>query len=123
MRQLSLPGVHTKFVENHRAVISELAVGLRADYALTAEDVVGESIPDSAAEPGSMLGLTPSRTPAARFAAGHGFLHPPELVRFRLLDPDVPLLGQAPDLLLMSPRSMTDSATTPSGRLSGWNRS
>ncbi|UVJ40584.1 DUF3322 domain-containing protein [Arthrobacter sp. CJ23] len=29
VRQLSLPGVHTKFIENHRAVIGELALGLQ----------------------------------------------------------------------------------------------
>ncbi|WP_426989939.1 Wadjet anti-phage system protein JetD domain-containing protein [Pseudarthrobacter sp. Y6] len=98
VRQLSLPGVHTKFIENHRAVISELAMGLRADSARAEIESVDESLPDSPAEPGSLLGLAPARTPAARFAAGHGFLHPPELVRFRLLDPAVPLLGKARDL-------------------------
>ena len=30
VRQLSLPGVHTKFIENHRGVIGELAMALRA---------------------------------------------------------------------------------------------
>lgn len=98
VRQLSLPGVHTKFIENHRGVISELATELRADPVRTATESTDESVPDSLAEPGSWLGLTPPRTPAARFAAGHGFLHPPELVRFRLLDPDVALLGEARDL-------------------------
>ena len=38
------------------------------------------------------------RTPAARFARRHGFLHPPELVRFRILDPAIPLLGGARDI-------------------------
>ncbi len=37
VRQLSLPGVHTKFVENHRLVISELAEWLRADPAADLE--------------------------------------------------------------------------------------
>ncbi|MEO8282867.1 MAG: Wadjet anti-phage system protein JetD domain-containing protein [Pseudarthrobacter sp.] len=95
VRQLSLPGVHTKFIENHRAVISELAAELRSR---PEADEAAEPLAEFPAEPGSMLGLAPARTPAARFAAGHGFLHPPELVRFRLLDPDVPLLGQARDL-------------------------
>lgn len=98
VRQLSLTGVHTKFIENHRAVIGELAAELRADSEHTANEPADDSRPDSPAEPGSLLGLTPARSPAARFAAGHGFLHPPELVRFRLLDPDVPLLGRARDL-------------------------
>jgi hypothetical protein len=98
LRQLSLPGVHTKFVESHRAVISELAAELRSrpDADEAAEPLA--EFPSEPAEPGSMLGLTPARTPAARFAAAHGLVHPPELVRFRLLDPDIPLLGQARDL-------------------------
>lgn len=95
VRQLGLPGVHTKFVENHRAVIGELAGEL---WAGAPTDRAAEPVAELPAEPGSMLGLTSARTPAARFAAGHGFLHPPELVRFRLLDPDVPLLGRARDL-------------------------
>jgi hypothetical protein len=41
-----------------------------------------------------------AHTPAARFAERHGFLHPPELVRFRLLDPDIPLLGDARDIMV-----------------------
>ena len=98
VRQLSLPGVHTKFIENHRAVISELAVGLQADAASAAVEEVDDALAASPAEPGSLLGLAPARTPAARFAASHGFLHPPELVRFRMLDPAVPLLGQSRDL-------------------------
>lgn len=98
VRQLSLPGVHTKFIENHRAVISELAMGLQVDPSHTKIEPTDDSLPDSSAEPGSLLGLTPARTPAARFAAGHGFRHPPELVRFRLLDPAVPLLGRVRDL-------------------------
>ncbi|QNE13861.1 hypothetical protein FYJ92_04940 [Pseudarthrobacter sp. NBSH8] len=98
VRQLGIPGVHTKFIENHRAVISELALALRANSEPSAIGPADEAFPDSSAEAGSLLGLTQARTPAARFAAGHGFLHPPELVRFRLLDPAVPLLGQARDV-------------------------
>ncbi|WP_211876842.1 Wadjet anti-phage system protein JetD domain-containing protein [Pseudarthrobacter albicanus] len=108
VRQLSLPGVHTKFIENHRKVIDELAGELRADPALPADAAAGTAagtaaedvLPDMAAEPGSLLGQAPARTPAARFAARHGFLHPPELVRFRALDPELPLLGDARDLTL-----------------------
>jgi hypothetical protein len=33
-----------------------------------------------------------------RFARRHGFLHPPELVRFRILDPKIPALGCARDI-------------------------
>jgi hypothetical protein len=44
--------------------------------------------------------LERARTPAARFADRHGLLHPPELVRFRLLDPAIPLLGDARDVMV-----------------------
>ncbi|MET3919934.1 Wadjet anti-phage system protein JetD domain-containing protein [Arthrobacter sp. UYEF20] len=104
VRQLSLPGVHTKFIEHHRKVIGELAEELRAGPPLltdTGTDTAADDVlPDVAAEPGSLLGQAPARTPAARFAARHGFLHPPELVRFRALDPVTTLLGDARDLTL-----------------------
>lgn len=93
VRQLSLAGVHTKFIESHRKVVDELLVALKVD----SQDV--PEIPaDAAAFPGSLLGQAAARTPAARFAARHGFLHPPELVRFRMLDPALQLLGAARDL-------------------------
>ncbi|MGY4543737.1 hypothetical protein ACVWY0_003680 [Arthrobacter sp. UYNi723] len=98
VRQLSLPGVHTKFIENHRAVVGELASELRADVVDVSDAEEDGGLAETPAAPGSLLGLTPARTPAARFAAAHGFLHPPELVRFRLLDPGMQLLGQARDL-------------------------
>jgi hypothetical protein len=98
VRQLRLPGVHTKFIENHRKVIGELAEDLRVDAPLPADTSEDEVPPDAPTVPGSLLGQSAARTPAARFAARHGFLHPPELVRFRVLDPGVPLLGDARDL-------------------------
>ncbi|WP_457966117.1 DUF2220 family protein [Arthrobacter sp. D1-29] len=97
VRQLSLPGVHTKFIETHRRVIEELVEALRPS-ALSEGEPSDEISPDVPAEPGSLLGQPAARTPAARFAARHGFVHPPELVRFRLLDPGVPLLGEVRDL-------------------------
>jgi len=59
LRQLSLPGVHTKFVETHRRLIDEqLAV------------------------------LAPERVPAGKnYSRRHGFLHAPDRVRLRFLDP------------------------------------
>jgi hypothetical protein len=96
VRQLSLPGVHTKFIETNRRVIAELAEALRVGSVPDPSE--GEALPDTPAEPGSLLGQQAPRTPAARFAARYGFLHPPELVRFRMLDPTVPLLGGARDL-------------------------
>ncbi|MHA7224224.1 Wadjet anti-phage system protein JetD domain-containing protein [Arthrobacter sp. RHLT1-20] len=100
VRQLSLPGVHTKFIETHRKVIDELAAELRADVPAPVDVAEDDAVPEAAAEPGSLLGQTTARTPAARFAARHGFLHPPELVRFRALDPGTPLLGEARDLTI-----------------------
>jgi hypothetical protein len=105
VRQLSLPGVHTKFVENHRRVIDELAgtLALRTADGADAGDVGhGEQLENAQAEPGSLLGQAAARTPAARFAVRHGFLHPPQLVRFRLLDPSLPLLGDARDMTVTS---------------------
>lgn len=97
VRQLSLPGVHTKFIENHRRVIDELAEALRS-VVLPEAPSVGEDLPEVPVEPDALLGQSAARTPAARFAARHGFVHPPELVRFRMLDPVVPLLGDARDM-------------------------
>jgi hypothetical protein len=98
VRQLSLSGVHTKFIERHMKVIGELVEKLRVDSALEADESADETLPDMPAVSGSLLGQTAARSSAARFAARHGFLHPPELVRFRVLDPGLPLLGEVRDL-------------------------
>ncbi|WP_255767644.1 Wadjet anti-phage system protein JetD domain-containing protein [Pseudarthrobacter sulfonivorans] len=113
VRQLSMAGVHTKFVERHRQVIDQLlaAVGPAAGRP------DAEANPDADANPGTDAGAEtvegpPSdfgegdaaleegagRTPAARFARRHGFLHPPELVRFRLLDPNAGQFAGARDV-------------------------
>ena len=97
VRQLSLPGVHTKFIENHRRVIDELAEALRPSE-LSTDELADDINPDVPAEPGSLLGQPAARTPGARFAARHGFVHLPELVRFRVLDPEIPMLGEVRDL-------------------------
>lgn len=105
VRQLSLSGVHTKFIEGNRTVIDELLGALSAETATRdAPEAAAELVADAeqvagvAAEAGSLLGQPAPRTPAARFAVRHGFLHPPELVRFRSLDAAVPLLGSARDV-------------------------
>jgi hypothetical protein len=113
VRQLSLLGVHTKFIENHRRTIDELAAVLQAGPSAEAERADAEppapddlpeasaaepQTPDGPETPEAGLGTAAARTPAARFAERHGFLHPPELVRFRVLDPNMPLLGSARDL-------------------------
>jgi hypothetical protein len=97
VRQLSMPGVHTKFIENHRRVIDELLEALRPAKLPENESANG-SVAETSVEPGSLLGQPGNRSPAARFAASHGFAHPPELVRFRMLDPNLPLLGEARDV-------------------------
>ena len=59
LRQLSLPGVHTKFVENHRRLID-----------------------------GMLMVLSPGRPLAGKnYARRHGFLAAPDRVRVRYLDP------------------------------------
>ena len=80
VRQLAIPGVHTKFVERNRQAIDQLLAAV----------VPGLAEPD--AEGGESAG--------ARFARRHGFLHPPELVRFRILDPFIDVLGGARDITL-----------------------
>lgn len=98
VRQLGLPGVHTKFIERHRLVIDEMlaAVGhSSADQEFYAgDDELESSGQDAGLEDGA------GRTPAARFARRHGFLHPPELVRFRLLDPETDQFGGARDITM-----------------------
>lgn len=99
VRQLNLSGVHTKFIEGNRKVIDELLGTLSAEAtAYDAPEAADGQVADVAAESGSLLGQPAPRTAAARFAARHGFLHPPELVRFRSLDGAVPLLGSARDV-------------------------
>ena len=69
LRQMDVPGVHSKFVEARRGVIGELL-----DCALPPESV------DAGA------------TGAAGFARRYGFLDKPERVRFRILDSAYALL-------------------------------
>ncbi len=63
LRQVDLPGIHSKFIEVHRTVLAELL-----DLALPADAV------DSSA------------SGAANFARRYGFRDKPQRVRFRLLD-------------------------------------
>jgi hypothetical protein len=64
LRQVDLPGVHTKFIEAHRAVLAELL-----DLGLPGEQV-------DAAHSGM-----------GRFASRYGFKAKPVRIRFRVLDP------------------------------------
>lgn len=64
LRQVDLPGVHTKFLEAHRGVLADLL-----DLVLPAE------------------AFDATKTGVGRFAERYGFLTKPPLVRFRFLDP------------------------------------
>lgn len=66
LRQVDLPGVHSKFIEARRSVLSELF-----DLALPADAVDA------------------SRTGVSQFAARYGFLEKPARIRFRVLDPAI----------------------------------
>ena len=74
LRQVDLPGVHTKLIEGHRAVLAELL------------DLV---LPEEA--------IDATHTGAFGFCRRYGFLDKPARVRFRMLDPTVRLLPMASD--------------------------
>lgn len=97
VRQLSLPGVHTKFIETHRRTIDEMVAALVGSQASAPLDDPAD-LPIATDTDDGLLGGPAARTPAARFASRHGFLHPPEQLRFRMLDPSIPLLGDARDV-------------------------
>ena len=98
VRQLGLPGVHTKFIERNRQVIDQLLAAVVVSGSEIDDPETTAEAPVEAEEPDVALDDGAGRTPAARFARRHGFLHPPELVRFRILDPAVPALGGARDI-------------------------
>ncbi|MHB1091952.1 DUF3322 domain-containing protein [Thiobacillus sp.] len=66
LRQVDLPGVHSKFIEAHRNVLTELL-----DLAL----------------PGDAVDI--SKTGISQFSARYGFLEKPTRIRFRVLDPAI----------------------------------
>ena len=70
LRQLALPGIHTKFLETHRRVLDEL-----------------------------VSALDPER-PGGSFEARHGLITETPPVRFRLLDPALAFPGGATDVVL-----------------------
>ncbi|APX01135.1 Wadjet anti-phage system protein JetD domain-containing protein [Arthrobacter sp. QXT-31] len=98
VRQLGLPGVHTKFIERNRQVIDQLLAAVVVSGSEIDDPETTAEAPVEAEEPDVALDDGAGRTPAARFARRHGFLHPPELVRFRILDPAVPALAGARDI-------------------------
>ena len=78
LRQVSLSGIDSKFIEQHRRVLSALL-----DLALPTTQI------------------NPQFTGARQFAQRYGFNHKPETIRFRLLDPVLALLpGKDQDIRL-----------------------
>ncbi len=66
LRQVDLPGVHSKFIEAHRGVLAELL-----DLVLPADAVDA------------------TKAGVSRFAGRYGFLDKPTRIRFRVLDPAI----------------------------------
>jgi hypothetical protein len=79
LRQVDVPGLHTKFIEAHRGVLAELL-----DLAL----------------PAAAIDYT--KTGVGQFAARYGFLDKPARIRFRVLDPHLHLVPgpYCPDITL-----------------------
>jgi hypothetical protein len=79
LRQVDLPGIHSKFIEAHRGVLTELL------------DLI---LPGDA--------IDSSKIGVSQFAARYGFLEKPARIRFRLLDPATSLLPDVdcPDITL-----------------------
>lgn len=72
LRQVDIPGVHSKFIEAHRGVLTELFdISLPQDY------------------------IEPKASGVSQFAARYGFRDKPARIRFRVLDPSKsPLPGE-----------------------------
>jgi hypothetical protein len=80
VREVDIPGVHSKFIEAHRAVLSEML-----DLVLPAEAIQLD------------------QSGVAQFARRYGFLNKPVRIRFRVLDECLRLLpgaGTRPDITL-----------------------
>ena len=73
LRQVDLPGIHSKFIEAHRSVLAELF-----DLALSHDSV------------------DITRAGVHQFASRYGFLEKPTRIRFRILDPEIPFLPRSP---------------------------
>jgi len=92
LRQIDLPGVHSKFIEAHRGVLGELF-----DLTLSPERIEGGA-----------AGTT-------GFCRRYGFREKPLRVRFRILDPELALLPADADLSIptVSPFSTSFEGSFP----------
>lgn len=79
LRQVDIPGIDSKFIEGHRAILTELL--------------------DHAMPPGA---FDASQAGTGRFAARYGFREKPVRIRFRVLDPRLDPLARSetPDITL-----------------------
>jgi len=79
LRQVDLPGVHSKFIESHRGVLAELF-----DLALPIE------------------AIDDAKTGVSQFAPRYGFIDKPARIRFRVLDAEIQLItgSNYPDIAL-----------------------
>jgi hypothetical protein len=79
LRQVDIPGVHSKFIEAHRGVLA---------------DLLNLALPPQAIEA--------DQTGTSQFAARYGFLDKPVRIRFRSLDERLPFLpgSNLPDITL-----------------------
>ena len=79
LRHVDIPGVHSKFIEAHRAALAELLdLSLPADH------------------------IDATKVGAGQFAPRYGFLEKPARIRFRVLDPDIQVIAgvACPDIAL-----------------------
>jgi hypothetical protein len=83
LRQVDISGIHTKFIESHRATLSELL-----DLVLPA-DAIDNAVSGT-----------------GNFAGRYGFRDKPLRIRFRLLDPRQPLLASGTDQDFAIPQDM-----------------
>lgn len=90
LRQIDLPGVHTKLIEGHRGVLAELL------------DLV---LPEDS--------IDTTHTGVSGFCRRYGFLEKPSRVRFRVLDPDVRLLPVKADQDIAVTQAAFDSLALP----------
>lgn len=90
LRQIDLPGVHTKLIEGQRGVLSELF------------DLV---LPEVA--------IIPASTGVTGFCHRYGFLNKPSRVRFRVLDSNIKLLSVEGDQDITLSRESFSSLALP----------